>query len=241
MPALPGYKNHPGMNKVIKKTLKDLDTLERAGYNGILVENDGDHPPHIGPNAAITHHFSEVMKVILQHAKVPIGIEILYDMPGTVELAATLKICFVRLDVFSDSGKTPYGPIVSAEPEKIVNIKTSLNKDLILFTDIQVKHLIMLNKKTIKDSVTQAIKFGSDGIIITGTWTGKKPSFKDCIEAKKYSGDIPVLVGSGLSSTNAEKILSVLDGGIVATAIKNGDYIDLKKAKALVSLVNKKE
>lgn len=242
LPALPGYEVSPGMETIISKALADLKTLEKAEFNGVLVENDGDHPPHIGASKQVTKQFGKVMEIVIQKAHVPVGLEILYDMPGTVKLAAKVKAQFVRLDVFVDSGITRYGPTVFAEPKKIVEIKKKLYPELLLFTDVQVKHLAMLDKsKSLETSIKSAVASGSDGVIVTGIWTGKEPTSKDCITAKKNAGDIPVFIGSGLSSKNADKFLSILDGGIVASSIKKGEYIDLKKAKELVSVVKKME
>lgn len=240
LPALPGYADCPGLKQVISKALVELNTLEKNGFDGVLVENDGDHPPHIGFNKEITKHFEKVIKTVIQNAHVPVGLEILYDMPGTVELAAKVKAQFVRLDVFVDSGKTRYGPTIFAEPKKIVEIKNKLHPGLLLFTDVQVKHLTMLDEnKSLAESVKEALAYGSDGIIITGVWTGKEPTVEDCIIAKENTGNVPVFIGSGLSSKNAEKFIPIIDAGIVASSIETGDYINLKKAKELVNTVKK--
>ncbi len=234
LPALPGFKEHIGMKSVVEKALKDLSTLQKAGFDAVLVENDGDHPPHIGPNSKISMSFEMVMKSVIQSAKIPVGLEILYDMVGTVRLAAKVNADFVRLDVFVDDGKTQYGSIIKAQAKKIVDLRNQLCPDLLLLTDIQVKHLALLGKKPLKKSTQEAVEAGSDGIIVTGNWTGEEPAYGDCLIAKKVADTVPVLVGSGLSSKNAHKFLSLADGGIVATSIKTGEYIDLKKAENLV-------
>jgi uncharacterized protein len=238
LPALPGYSDSPGLQKIVKKALTDIEALEHAGFQAALIENDGDHPPHVGYDKKIWAQFQKIMKEVTVKTSMPLGIEILYDMPGTVQLAASIPTLFARLDVFVDSGITKYGDMITAEPTKIIQLKQQYKSDLLLFTDVHVKHLTMVEKqKSVEDSAKQAVKFGSDGIIITGNWTGKEPSIEDCTVAKKATPHIPIIIGSGFSKQNCMKLLSVADGAIVATSIKSGEYIDTKKAQELASIM----
>src|SRR5262245_18889895 len=50
---LPGYPDHPGMPVLVRKALTDLATLESAGFDGVLVENDNDRPHQIGVSASV--------------------------------------------------------------------------------------------------------------------------------------------------------------------------------------------
>lgn len=239
LPALPGHVGHPGMNKVIDKALTDVKTLEAAGFDGILVENDGDNPPYFGPNEQVSSSFAAVMKALRANTDLPLGLEILYDMPGTVVLAAAVNADFVRLDVFVDNVKHNRGPIITAQGQQLHILRNELKANLLLLTDIQVKHTTMLDpSKTIKQSVQQAIEAGSDGIIITGTWTGKEPDLADITEAKSVVSALPILIGSGFSAQNAAKLLPHIDGAIVASSLKTGNYIDLAKAEQLATIAH---
>lgn len=237
LPALSGDSHYP-LDKIIHKALVDLKTLEKTGFDGGLVENHGG-PSVFSHDASISQAFGEVMKKLLKKAKIPLGLEIIYDMPGTVELAAKVGVAFVRLDVFVDSGKTKSGRIIQAEAEKIVKIKKALCPKLLLLTDIQVKHLTMLATRTVAQSAKEAVKEGSDAVIITGSWTSIEPLISDCIEARANVGKTPVFIGSGFSAKNAKKFLSIADGAILATSIKTANYLDPAKAKQLVQKVRK--
>lgn len=237
LPALSGHIGHPGMDIVIQKALTDVKTLEAAGFDGILIENDGDNPPYFGPNEQVSNGFAAVMKAVQVNTDLPLGLEILYDMPGTVELAASVSADFVRLDVFVDDVQHSRGPIIKAQGQQLHKLRNKLKTSLLLLTDIQVKHTTMLDPlKTITQSVQQAIEVGSDGLIITGTWTGKEPNLADITEAKLAAQTLPVLIGSGFSAENATKLLPHINGAIVASSLKTGDYIDLAKAEQLVGI-----
>lgn len=60
--ALPGYPPHPGMPELIRRALLDLTTLEAAGFDGVLVENDNDQPHQIGVSPKISDAFAETMR-----------------------------------------------------------------------------------------------------------------------------------------------------------------------------------
>lgn len=238
LPALPGYPSHPGMDKVIEKALKDLKTLEKAGFDGALVENDNDQPHQIGVNPTIKAAFKLVMIKLVKEAKIPVGMEIIYDMVGTLEVASDVGVKFVRFDIYVDNVETKWGKI-PAQAKKLIALRKKLKADNILFlTDIQVKHAKMLENKSLTQSAKEALNIGSDALIVTGVWTGKAPSTQDCEEIKEVVGTTPVLIGSGLDKDNAKRLLSIVDGAIVGTSIKEGEYIDLDKAHTLKNAIN---
>lgn len=238
LPALPGYTKHPGMKSVIDKALTDLETLQKASYDGILVENDNDQPHQIGVSQTIAQAFAKVMEAILREAKIPVGMEIIYDMLKTIEIAHKVGAQFVRLDVFVDDVETKWG-MIKAQAKEIVRLRGNLDANrLLLLTDIHVKHAKLLKEKSLALSAKEAMGNGSDGLIITGMWTGKEPPVRDLRIARKIAaGKIPVLVGSGFSERNAKTLLKFADGAIVGTSIKTGEYVDLKKAQQLVEIV----
>jgi predicted TIM-barrel enzyme len=57
--------------------------------------------------------------------------------------------------------------------------------------------------------------------------------------ARQGAGEIPVLVGSGLSSSNAAALLRVADGAIVGTSLKRDDGIDREKVRELLREVRR--
>ncbi|HSX36332.1 MAG TPA: BtpA/SgcQ family protein [Patescibacteria group bacterium] len=233
LPALPGYPTHPGMDEVTKKAVADLQTLQSAGFDGALVENDNDQPHQIGASRSTIQAFEVVMKALLAKATIPVGMEIIYDMPQTIKVAHKVGVPFVRLDVFVDDVVTEWGRIYG-QAKELMALKDTLGaRDLVLLTDIHVKHAKMLSSKSLSDSAREAFKHGSDALIITGDWTGLPPSMQDCKTAKR-AANCPVLIGSGLNAANAKQLLGFADGAIVGSSIKTGAYIDADKAKALL-------
>lgn len=239
LPPLPGYKKHPGMNAVVNQALTDLKTLENAGYDGVLVENDNDQPHQITVSPGIEEAFHKIMIILLKQTNIPIGMEIIYDMPKTIKVASNVGAHFVRLDVFVDNVETKWGKI-PAQAQELINLKKEIGADsLLLFTDIQVKHAKLLDHKSLEQSAVEAIKYGADALIVTGNWTGYPPSINNCKKIKKVAKAIPVLIGSGLDEKNVKELFKYADGAIVGTSIKTEDYVNIVKATNLINVVKK--
>ncbi len=235
LPPLPGYPDYSGMDGVVKKALKDLKVLEKAGFNGVLVENT-DTPGFVAAPSEIKKAMKKVTKEVIRKSSLPVGMEIVYDMTATINIAASLGCNFVRLDVFADTVKTRWG-IVPYSYKEVNKILASYSKKPLLLVDVHVKHAKLLSKKSLEKSIKISLKHGANGIIITGKWTGIEPKLEDLKQARKVIGDkVPIIIGSGLNFTNTEKLLSLTDGAIVGTSIKTGDYIDFKKASDLAAI-----
>jgi membrane complex biogenesis BtpA family protein len=239
LPPLPGYPDHPGMPQVVRKALSDTATLEAAGFDGVLVENDNDQPHQIGVTATIRDAFAEVMSAVIAAARIPVGMEIIYDMPATVATAHEVGARFVRLDVFVDGVATRWG-VIPAAAEATSHLRRKLGaNNLVFLTDVHVKHARLLTAKGLRQSATESVAYGADGLIVTGDWTGESPAVSDCIAIREVASGIPVLIGSGLSAANAATLLRYTDAAIVGTSIKRGDHVDPVKAAALVSVVER--
>jgi membrane complex biogenesis BtpA family protein len=239
LPPSPGYPDHPGKQAVIAKALQDLHTLECAGFDAVLVENDTDQPAQIGVSQHVAKAFSQIMEQVLAHAHIPVGMEIIYDMQQTVMVAGKVKADFVRLDVFVDSVSTRWGVVV-AEPLAIQKLIRQLGPSgPTLLTDIHVKHATLLDTtKSLEQSSQEALNHGSQGLIVTGDWTGHAPDLMDCQRVFTVARTTPVIIGSGLTVENAADLFQFADAAIVGTSIKTGEYVDLAKATQLAQFVH---
>jgi membrane complex biogenesis BtpA family protein len=237
LPLLPGYQGYQGEDYLVAKALKDLVALEQAGIDGVLIENHEGIPGFVKATNEIKTVFESVIKKVMTCSYLPVGMEIIYDMPATVKIASEVGCDFVRLDVFADTVLTRWGIVGESCGEVKKILQNNKNKPLLL-TDVHVKHAKVTSGRGLKESLKRSLFFGSDGLVITGPWTGLAPRIKDLKLASKIGENkAPVIVGSGLSSENALNLLRYADGAIVGTSIKAGKYIDLNKAQKLIKLV----
>lgn len=231
--------------KAAQWALEQLKIAEDGGMQGILIEFRGGEI--LKP--AITKEKYEAMLSILKQVtakatKAVVGVEILWHYPEeTLKIAKDGGAKFVRIDFFSDhviADKTE----VPINPEALLKYKKKIKADKVfLLTDIQVKYSEMIDKNiTIAQSAENAIKKGSQGLIVSADKSGSAPSKKRMALARSGISDkTPLLIGSGFSVAVAKDIIPLVDAVIVGTSIsvKTGGPLLPEKVKALVETVNK--
>ncbi len=240
LPPSIGYSSSPGEEAIIAKALTDLSTLEGSGFDGVLIENDNDQPHQISVTKKVRESFKRVVKRVVEHSRISVGMELIYDMRATVDIAAKVGCDFARLDVFVDAMQTKWG-IVPACAGEIGKMRRSIGSKLKIITDVHVKHAKMVAYRPLSESTVDSISHGSDGIVVTGDWTGIAPNMTDVMTVHEITQryDSSIYIGSGVNIDNINELLRYADGVIVGTSIKTNGYIDKDKAAALVDIVRK--
>jgi len=241
LPPLPGYRSSPGIDRVVQKALRDLETLEAGGADGVLVENEEDRPHRVEAAAETVAAMTRVAReVVLAARRVRVGVEILLNDP-CASLAAALAAgaCFVRTDYFVDPMERPeHGGAMKIDPAGLMAYRERIDAGHILvLADIQVKYARMLVERSLAESARMAREQRADAVIVTGRLTGDPPLREEIESAKRGAGDCPVLIGSGLDPENAGRLLEVADGAIVGTSLKLGEHVDAGRLSALMAAV----
>jgi hypothetical protein len=239
LPPLLSYPDFPGLDFCIQKSLEDLKNLQEAGFDGVLIENDYDQPHTEFANPAQISAFTAIAWEVCKRAKIPVGVQMmLNDWKSSFAIAKVVGAKFTRLDVFIDHVTCQWGEM-HPNPSEIMDYKTSMYPELLLFADIQVKYKTMLEDKSLATSAKQAIEAGANALIVTGEATGKETPIEKIKLIKKTYPNFPLFIGSGIHAENVQEQLQVADGAIVGTSIKTGNSVDLIKAKGLMGEVVK--
>lgn len=223
-----GYDGFESIENILKKALFDLNALMAEGVDGVMVENNYDLPHQIIVGSETVASMTFLTAKVLEQANVPLGINVLWnDYRASLAMAKVLGAKFIRVPVFVDKVQTAFG-IINGDSADVIEYRKKIQaEEVAIFTDIQVKHATMLDsKKPLSLSAQQAINAGSDGLIITGKWTGDAPKLGDLEEARIVAGNFPILVGSGATQENIKQLLKFADGVIVSTSLKSGHYLD---------------
>jgi hypothetical protein len=238
LPPLPGFAGSPGIDAVLAKALADQRALERGGVDGVLVENEEDHPHEVTAAPATIAHMTRVAAALAARASVPVGVEILLNDPqASVAVAAAAGAGFIRTDYFVDRmTRADYG-VMAIDPAGVMSVRRRLGADhILILADIQVKYAQMIEPRSLAQSAALAYAHGADAVIVTGAATGRAPEPGEIRDAASGAGGVPVLIGSGLDVENARTLLAVAGGAIVGTAFKSGDSVDAEKVRALVDV-----
>jgi len=244
--ALPGTPmGTHSVSAVIKKAIQEAKLLESHGFHGILIENMHDRPYVKSPSAPeITAMIAVVAAKIKDAVNIPIGIQILAGANEEALAAAVASgASFVRVEGFVFAHIADEG-LIEGCAGRLLRYRKQIGADEIcIFADIKKKHSshAMTGDVDIAETAHAAEFFLADGVIVTGSSTGKAA---DLDELKKVAQavKIPKLIGSGITPHNIESFIRFADAFIVGSYIKKGglwsNELDSHRMKELVSAFN---
>lgn len=236
--ALPGSPLYDGNNKLIlKQALENIEQYKKAGVDSVILENDFDVPyikPPL-PKEAL-ELTTKIAKEIRKNFQGPIGIQLIEAAnEEALEIAAKAKLDFIRVEGFVYGHFGPAGFIEGCSGQLLRKRKELHCEHIKVFGDVKKKHSAhaITADLDIADEVMQADLFLSDGIIVTGKFTGIKPNTEDLLKVKKVTS-LPIIIGSGMTKENIEEYLSLADGFIVGSTFrKNGKFLETLDPKRL--------
>ena len=220
---LPGSPRWNGnLKSVLNRARMEAGILQDGGAHGIIVENFGDSPFRTGrvePEtvAAMTLAVEQVRAAV----SLPVGINMLRnDAISALAVAVATGAEFIRVNVHYGVMATDEG-IVEGEAHETTRRRRSLNADVQILADVLVKHAAPVGQSDIglvaQETTRRAL---ADGLIVSGPATGQPTNSFDVSAVRRAVPDGFVLVGSGISESNAGRILGHADGAIVGTSLK---------------------
>ena len=234
LPPLPDYPGSPGIDAIVEHALSDLATLESAGVDGVLIENEHDRPHRIRASPETIAAMQIVTDAVVRTSRsARVGCEILLNDPqASLAVANRSGAAFVRTDYFVDRMTRPEYGEFDIDPQGLLRFRADIGADdVLIMADVQVKYATMVEPRPLAESAHLAARNGADAIVVTGDASGDAPSIEHLHDA---AGDLPVLIGSGLSPDNAAMLLPECDGAIVGTSIIRNGSVD---AEALGELM----
>lgn len=226
--ALPGTPHGTrAVRELAARAVEEARVLAKAGFDAIILENMHDRPYVQGAKppeivAAMTVVGAAVRAAVKE---MPLGVQILSGgNKEAIAVAHAIGAQFIRCENFVFSHIADEGLVEKAEAGELLRYRRSIGaQSVLVFTDIKKKHAshAITADITLTDSAEAAEFFSADGVIITGTATGKPTSPADVAEAKAAT-NLPVWVGSGVTADQVAALFEHADALIVGTAIKRG-------------------
>ncbi len=237
------WKTHDDFLKSQAWAIEQARIASDGGMDGILVEFRGGEILDRLLAKSDLEKMSALTKAVISSTPLVVGVEILWHFPGsTLWLAKESGAKFVRLDFFSDE-VIANKMRVPIDPKALMEFRQKMNaQSVAILTDIQVKYSKMIDPSIpIQRSAVKAQTFGSDGVIVSGSKSGSSPDVAKIRKTRTKELSIPVIIGSGFSQENAEKLLPHLDAIIVGTSVsqKTGGPLLKDKVTELMTIVKK--
>lgn len=245
LPGSPRFRGEP-LENVYDFAVAEGVRYAEGGVHGLIVENHWDipfaKPGDLGPETAAA--MAVMADRVRSEVGVPVGINVLANgVECSLAVAKAAGAAFVRSNQWVNAYVANEGFVEGAAPAATRYRSLLRGEEVKFFTDVHVKHgsHAIVADRSLEEQVLDAEFFDADVLIATGQRTGGETDLTE-LEEIKAAASLPVVIGSGLTAENAERILGVADGAIVASSLKeDGNWwspVSTEKVKRLMELVD---
>ncbi len=230
LPATPGAPGYEGsMGTLLEHTLADARALVQGGADALLLENHGDAPffAQEVPGETVAALALALREARAIAAERPVGVNVLRnDARAALGLCAATGASFLRVNVHTGVMATDQG-LIQGRAAETLRERARLCPAVAILADVHVKHATPVGRETLADAADDAAGRGrADALILTGARTGAPPARGALESVRERVSLVPLLIGSGLTESNAPELLRLADGAIVGTALKRGGRIE---------------
>lgn len=226
--ALPGTPAYGGsVDEIIEHAVTEARVYREAGIDALALENMHDVPylkRNVGPE--ISSLMAVIGAAVKAEVKLPCGIQILAGAnQAALGAALAAGLDFIRAEGFVFGHMGDEG-LFDSDAGTLLRYRRQIGAEHILvFTDIKKKHSAhaLTSDVDLLETAKAAAYFRSDGLLVTGGSTGY-PADIDALKALHGIVNVPILVGSGLTTENVVNYLPLADGFIVGSWFKQGGH-----------------
>ena len=244
---LPGSPSFAGesLDEIYAFAVDEGRRYADAGVDGLILENHGDipfaRPEEIGVETAAT---MAVMADWLHKAVgLPLGINVLANAAiPAVAVAQASGAAFVRVNQWANAYVANEG-IIQGPAGRAARYRAWVRASHIrIFADVHVKHgaHAIVADRSIAELTRDLEFFDADVVIVTGQRTGDPPSIDELREVREAT-PLPLVIGSGMTEDDVERLLSIADGVIIGSALKHDGVwwnpVDPQRANRFVARV----
>lgn len=244
LPGAPRYDGQP-MSSIVSRAVNDALRYVEGGIDGLIVENEGDipflKPDLVGPETVAA--MSVVTHAVIGAVGVPVGVLCLANANlQSLAIAKATGARFIRANQWANAYIANEG-YVEGNAAIALRYRAAIRaRDVVVFADVHVKHgsHAIVADRDVKQLTYDTEAFDADVVIATGQRTGDPTQVSEVHDIASVASR-PVLVGSGLNADNAVDLLSVADGAIVGSAMKEDGVwwgpVSVARTRAIVDSV----
>jgi len=230
LPGSPRYDPEGGRERLHEVARRDAERLAAGGVDAVMVENFGDAPfyPEDVPKHVVAE-LATLARTAREAADLPVGVNVLRnDGAAAVAAAAAAGANFVRVNVHVGARVADQG-ILEGRAHETTRLRERIDAaEVRILADVDVKHSAPLADESYEaESLAESTERGlADAVVVSGARTGRATARDEVERAVERRDDIgteaPVFVGSGVTAGSVDEFLSIADGVIVGTALKEG-------------------
>jgi len=231
--ALPGTPGCRGQSiaQIASEAAAEAHLLVSSGFDGVIIENMHDAPylkREVGPEivAGMTAAGLAVRQAIGTGAVM--GVQILAGANrAALAVAHACGAGFIRAEGFVYAAIADEGLLDTADAGGLLRYRKAIGADQVkILCDIKKKHSshAITADVDLAETARAAEFFGADGVIVTGTATGR-PTKVDDVRTVRTATTLPLAIGSGTTPDNIRETFEYADAVIVGSWYKkDGDW-----------------
>lgn len=221
--ALPGSSRYSGghLGDVLSAALKEAKILTANGVDALMVQNLGDLPVAHRVSGSQIAWMTRIAGEIASQCKCPLGLNLLEnDAEAMFAVASAVGADFVRIKVFVGAMMTPFG-METGQAFAAIRARNAFDTGKVaIFADVHDRTGNPVASGGFAEDVDFAVRLGgADGLVLTGKDYGQTLALIEA--ARKQAGKIPILVGGGVTAKNFAEVVTLADGAIVSSSLKD--------------------
>lgn len=200
-----------------KTALREALMLDRAGVDGIIVENYFGTIPDVAAVLSVLKDVNLTCKI---------GINILGDMDAAFDMARRFDVDFIQVD--SVCGHLPPSQDATFAAD-LANLRS--DSDVLLLGGVRFKYMPVRSGRSVEDDLILG-RDRCDAIVVTSDATGQETDLDKIRQFRDVLGPgTPLIVGAGLRPDNVGAQFAIADGGIVGSWLKE-NHVDVGAMRA---------
>lgn len=244
LPGAPGYTGYP-VQEIVDFAVRDAETLQKGGVDGLIVENMWSIPFPAGMNVNPEELCAQAVAAaaVVKAVDIPVGINVVHNGGRAclgVAIAAGasfIRVCMLTGAAVWDGGEFDHGCARELQSAR----KMTNSNHIKLFCDVDKKHSVRFPGIDLATHIEWTNFYGADALIITGRMTGSAPDLEKVAQAKELAHGRPIIMGSGTTADNIADFLRYADGSIVGYGMKDEGHpdrpVNLEVVKRFMSAV----
>ena len=242
LPALPGtprYDREGGVDRIVEWVARDVAHLTAGGVDAIMYCNEDDRPyifeAGVEQVAAMARVIAETRPVV-----VPFGVDFLWDPVAAMAVAHATGARFVR-GVLTGVYESDMG-LWSPSAGRLARFRSEIGAEEIrvLYNVVPEFASPLGTRSEVERAHSAVVSSLADAVLVSGKMAGVEADLS-VIRDIKEAVDVPVLVNTGVRPDNVGDYLSIADGAIVGSSLKEDGYtwnpVDPERVERLMKQV----
>ena len=238
LPGTPYYDGSLTFKDHVKRAVNEAKALQDSGFDALIFANEGDRPYVFNAGPEIVASYVRIATEVLQHITIPYGCGLLIDSFATLAVAKAIDAGFVRMYVAGTYADL-FG-FHDFKPGDIYRYKRQISAEAVkIYSYFDAHAGTSLDTRSQLSMIDTALgEMELAGVLVPGQRAGLAPDLNEVKAIKeKYSGR-PIMIASGVNTSNVKKALEVSDGFVVGTCLKKDgilwNEIDGDRAKKFI-------